>query len=150
MNHPYYILAPDFTTTSAGIQVLYELCMRLNESGLDAYIIGSKVTIDQQRAPIISDDVILNHRKKEVCPIAVYPEIISGNPLRSNVCVRYMLNEESVISGTKMTASEADLFFFYNEQFMEGQSSAGEKLKIPVIDTNIFCPPEEEDRKSVV
>tara|TARA_Y100001001_G_scaffold164845_1_gene199533 strand:+ start:6254 stop:9817 length:3564 start_codon:yes stop_codon:yes gene_type:complete len=146
MNHPYYILAPDFTTTSAGVQVLYELCIRLNEIGLDAYIVGSKVTIDHQIAPIISDDVILKRRKEGKCPIAVYPEIVSGNPLNANVCVRYMLNKEGVISGSKMAASESDLFFFYSEQFMEGQSDSGEKLKIPVIDTNIFCPPEDDNR----
>ena len=45
-----------------------------------------------------------------------------------------------------MAASESDLFFFYSEQFMEGQSDSGEKLKIPVIDTNIFCPPEDDNR----
>lgn len=146
MSHPYYILAPDFTTTSAGVVVLYELCMRLNEVGLDAYIVGSEVTIDQKKAPIISDNIILNHRKEKSCPIAVYPEIVSGNPLRSSVCVRYMLNEEGVISGLEMAASEGDLFFFYNEQFMKGQSAPGEKLKIPVIDTNIFCPPEDDKR----
>ncbi|MCK0163756.1 glycosyltransferase [Marinobacter sp. S6332] len=146
MKNPYYIMAPDFRNTSAGVHVLYALCDKLNGMGFDAFIVGSTKNDSSLNAPVLQDNDMVAHQKNGNNPIAVYPEIISGNPLSAKVCVRYMLNREGVIRGNEINASESDLFFFYNEPFMEGMAREGYKLKVPVIDLDVFCPPKEEKR----
>ena len=37
--HPYYIVAPGWTRTSAGIRVLHRLCHALNEAGERAFVL---------------------------------------------------------------------------------------------------------------
>lgn len=51
--------------------------------------------------------------------IAVYPDVITGNPLNAPVVVRYMLNREGVIQGNNIDAGDDDLFFWYREEFAD-------------------------------
>jgi len=48
--------------------------------------------------------------------IVLYPEIVSGNPLRSRYVVRWLLNKPGAINGT-FHFGENDLFFYYQEKF---------------------------------
>lgn len=48
--------------------------------------------------------------------VVLYPEIIAGNPLRSQRVVRWLLNKPGAINGT-VDFGANELFFFYQEKF---------------------------------
>ena len=146
MRNPYYIMAPSYTATSGGVEVLYHLCSKLNSMGFEAYIANSKSTTSKLNAPILNDSVVSRHVDFGLNPIAVYPEIYSGNPLNCNACVRYMLNKQGVINGNNLNASDDDLYFYYVEPFMEGINVDGNKLEILIIDLELFSPDRNRDR----
>ena len=58
------------------------------------------------------------HTVNHKVAIAVYPEIVVGNPLNAKVCVRYMLNHEGLLNGTLMEEGVDDLFFWYSSQLI--------------------------------
>jgi GT2 family glycosyltransferase len=80
----YIIAAPPYSRRSAGIVVLYELQKWLIRLGKDAMILNFKVPYQ-----IEEDDIV------------IYPEIVSGNPLKAKRVVRYILNEPGRIAGDK-------------------------------------------------
>ncbi|MBN1085470.1 hypothetical protein JNO12_11785 [Erwinia aphidicola] len=54
--------------------------------------------------PVISfEDYLAYSEGGESC-IAIYPEVVQGNPLNAPVVVRYMLNREGVIEKKAMNA----------------------------------------------
>mgnify|MGYP001330830934 CR=1 FL=1 len=90
--HPYYIAAPDYRESSAGVRVMHRLCHMLNTQGLEAYVVGAEVFHPQLVTPCLDSKTSIRHRRENRIPIAIYPDIITGNPLNAPVCVRYMLN----------------------------------------------------------
>ncbi|MEI7429016.1 MAG: glycosyltransferase family 1 protein, partial [Betaproteobacteria bacterium] len=96
---PYYILAPDFRHSSAGIRNLHYLCHVLNELGYEAYIAGAKTTSIHLRTPLLDIRTAEQHFCSGKTPIAVYPEIISGNPINTPVVARWLLNIPGHLGG---------------------------------------------------
>lgn len=88
--HPYYIVAPDYRDESAGVRVLHYLCHILNGLGFEAYV-KTKATSRELRTPPLTEEVIARHAALGLQPIAVYPEVVHGNPLNANVVARYLL-----------------------------------------------------------
>ena len=74
---PYVIASPDYDFTSGGIKVMWALYGWLLAKGVEVYM---------NRRP--SKDVI-----------AIYPEIINGNPVGTANIVRYVLNTPGVMGG---------------------------------------------------
>ncbi|MFJ4111693.1 glycosyltransferase family 2 protein [Pseudomonas sp. NPDC089758] len=140
--NPYYLYAPDYRDTSSGVCVMHFLCHALNISGQEAYVIGCKVTNPNLRTPVLTDAIIHLHKSLGCAPIAVYPEVLSGNPLDCPVVVRYMLNRDGFISGLHLSAQESDLFFYYAHDFAEGKRQK-EMLTLPMIDSSLFAPRPE-------
>lgn len=109
--HPYYIFSPDYRESSGGIQALHKLCHQINLHGGNAWMVNSDITNPAWNTPKLDVEIYDQHKKSELIPIAVYPEIYSGNPIKADVCVRYMLNHEALLNGNRLNETEEDLFF---------------------------------------
>ena len=116
--HPYYIFSPDYRESSGGIQALHKLCHQINLHGGNAWMVNSDITNPAWNTPKLDVEIYDRHKKSELIPIAVYPEIYSGNPIKADVCVRYMLNHEALLNGNRLNETEEDLFFWYSSQLI--------------------------------
>jgi GT2 family glycosyltransferase/glycosyltransferase involved in cell wall biosynthesis len=134
-HNPYYIYAPDFCQSSAGIRSLHYLCHALNEIGSEAYI-TAEVTSPHLRTPHLTDEVIEQHNLAQRTPIAVYPEIVSGNPLNALTVARWLLNKPGHIGG-EIDFDPNELIFYYDHWILP-QGIVGDMLWIPTIDRRIF------------
>lgn len=143
LRRPYYILSPEYERTSAGVRAMHLLCHYLNQAGQEAYIVAS-VIHPGLRTPRLTPETRENHFLTSRIPIAVYPEIVFGNPLNTPNIVRYILNHPGLITGPKKFP-DADLLYFFNFEYTKHLAEWPIKLlKIPLIDRNIFHPPEEK------
>lgn len=79
--HPYYIMAPDYQDTSSGIVSLHYLCHVLNLNGREAYLCGPKVVNPNLKTPLLDAATEQRHQQHGKVAIAVYPEVVVGNPL---------------------------------------------------------------------
>ncbi len=138
--NPYYIVAPAYRESSSGICSLHYLCHALNLEGFDAYIAGTDTLNPALKTPVLTDEKREFHESRGLVPVAVYSDIVSGNPLGADVCVRYMLNKEGVINGEKIDAGGDDLFFYYSDAFVPDKIGHYDYLTIPVYDSDTFSP----------
>ncbi|MEN4817916.1 glycosyltransferase family 2 protein [Pantoea agglomerans] len=118
LRHPYYIFSPDYRESSGGIQALHKLCHQINLQGGQAWIVNCDITNPAWNTPLLDGDIYHQHKAAELIPIAVYSEIYSGNPIKADVCVRYMLNHEALLNGNRLNETEEDLFFWYSSQLI--------------------------------
>ncbi|WP_394550554.1 glycosyltransferase family 2 protein [Pantoea sp. SGAir0183] len=134
---PYLLLAPDYIESSSGVQVIHQLCHMINEQGGKAWMVNCRVNPEWNTPVINSEDwkVIQNSGQPW---IAIYPEIVSGNPLSAPVCVRYMLNREGVIMNNRIHEGPDDLFFWYRNEFAE-KAVDPQILGIESFDLQLFC-----------
>jgi len=135
-SHPYYICAPDYRQNSAGIRCLHYLCHILNEAGYEAYIAPASVTNPYLRTPVLTRTIAERHFQTGRIPIAVYPEVISGNPMRLPVVARWLLNKPGLLGGDHEYATD-EILFCYDPWTVPAGMQA-ETLRIPSIDTRIF------------
>ncbi|MCU7281541.1 glycosyltransferase [Pseudomonas peradeniyensis] len=138
-SQPYYIYAPDYRRSSAGIRVLHMLCDALNRSGQEAYV-TTRVLEPQLVTPYLTDDIIALHKSQRLEPIVVYPEIVDGNPLGGKAVVRYLLNKPGHLGGRGEYAKD-DLIFAYTRGLLPAGVSEQNVLYCPAIDLSIFRPP---------
>ena len=144
--HPYYIFAPDYRETSSGVCVLHYLCHVLNLSGYEAYLTPCQVN-PKLRTPILTEELRRHHRSIGLTPIAVYPEVMDGNPIGAPIVARYILNREGFLTGRAIDAQKSDLLFYYTQDF-RGNSESSNLLLLPVIDSELFSPPTEPVQRS--
>jgi hypothetical protein len=110
IKNPFFIAAPTFRQSSAGVTVLYLLCHYLNLAGEAAYIIhylpesalddrlpdGMSLQLQKELpaallAPLVTQDVLDCYDQRKKTPIVIYPEIFD-NPLNAAFFGRYLLN----------------------------------------------------------
>ncbi|WP_342651042.1 glycosyltransferase [Pseudomonas sp. REB1044] len=142
---PYYIYAPDYRRSSAGIRVLHMLCDALNQSGQEAYVTASVVNPDLI-TPKLNADLIAQHQFQGLSPIIVYPEIIDGNPLNGQTVVRYLLNRPGFLHGEGLYA-EDDILFSYTKPLLMPGMSEDRVLYLPGPDLTVFCPPSDPAKR---
>lgn len=135
--YPYLIVAPDYRESSAGVQVIHQLCHLINEEGGQAWIVNGKVNPDWN-TPVITRDIYAAYMQSKLPWIAVYPEVVKGNPLEAPITVRYMLNREAVIMGNKIEHGSKDIFYWYREEFADKEVGAN-FLTLDCYDLNLFC-----------
>lgn len=140
--HPYYIMAPDYRDTSSGIVSLHYLCHILNLSGREAYLRGPKVVNPNLKTPLLDAATEQRHQQQGKVAIAVYPEVVVGNPLGRKVVSRFLLNFEGHINGKSMEAAPTDLLFYYGPALAEKRGHANpDLLGLPVLDIELFKAP---------
>jgi hypothetical protein len=151
-HHPYYILAPRYMRTSAGIKVLYLLCHHLNLKGYQAYIVTNprrsyEKEVYDLKAPFLTNEIINYHYKNRRTPITVYPETICGNPLNSPIVARYVLNYLGLLDGDK-ELDDQELVFTYSQALADSVAKYNPNiLYLPAANPQIFYPPKKEVKR---
>jgi hypothetical protein len=150
---PYYIWAPPFIHTSAGIRVLYRLVDALNCAGEEAWVAMWPFVPDRLpenlNTPLLTSDIVRKHRRARQAPIAVYPEVVLGNPLRSSAVVRYVMNEPGLLGGP--TEFPGELVFAYGAMLAKALGVTENVLFLPAVTLADFStPPPGEPRNLVL
>ncbi len=144
--HPYYIVAPRYTRTSAGIKVLHLLCHALNRLGERAYIITHPycpppfvVTNPEFNTPLLTKHILDNDYEAGLSPIVIYPETVTGNPFLAPFVVRYVLNFPGLLGGA--THYDPDEFCVaYSEHLAQSLPDCRMSLFFPASDPRVFNP----------
>jgi len=138
--HPYYILAPDYRETSSGIASLHYLCHLLNLRGREAYILGKAQVNPDLKTPLLDAQAAQRHVDTGQVPIAIYPEVVEGNPFECSVVARFLLNFEGFITGRGMAAAPSDLLFYSGALIAARHGNPeGDLLCLPTINVDLFC-----------
>ena len=116
-NVKFIIYAPNFDENSGGIMVLHRLCDLLNKQGEQAYIwlwpqsfrLGNKGIYKKFNTPLakiydLDDNAIV-----------VYPEVVSGNPLKAKNVVRWLLYKPGFFTG-EVNYGKDELFFYFQKE----------------------------------
>ena len=145
--NPYYISAPPWTPVSAGVRALHLLCHALNRLGLEAYITNDPFgdypvpwKKEDLFTPILQPSKAEEHLRQGRAPIVVYPEIISGNPLKAPVVVRWVLNFPGLLGGDAIYEA-SELCFGYSRELALAAGFPDQVLHLPAVDTRKFHPP---------
>ena len=148
---PYYIDAPAYRRTSAGIRVMHLLCHALNCAGEEAYLYPT-LTNPLLNTPLLTPETMLAHDRSGRKPITVYPEVVSGNPRQSSSVVRYVLNKAGLLGGNTAFPPE-ELVFAYGRNVLPSGVDPSHILFLPPIDTQVFNNlnnPHDTDRKGIL
>lgn len=155
--NPYYIVAPEFTTKSGGILLLYKLCDLLNKKGCRAFILheGQGAPIEYPfnfQTPFLSHKEARHHIQFDCNPIIIMPEtgknIIENYPL----IFRYVLNYIGFFPGQpKETDPEFQIdkkfFWAFSTDIAKRHKIPKERVMFtPIVDTEIFFPPQIKNR----
>lgn len=139
LGHPYYIYAPDFRDSSAGVACLHYLCHTLNIHGRDAYVMSCNQVNPNLKTPRVSQELVDSHRQLGKVPIVIYPEVVSGNPAGADVVVRYLLNFEGALTGRGMEAGSDDLRIYAGPVLVRDPGERADGfLDVPCINTVLF------------
>ena len=109
------VAAPAYTDASGGIMCLHHLSDILCELGVDAYI-ATESTFHGNKAKIILWD-FKTPRSAPLGPEVpvIYPEVVFGNPLNSNHCIRWLLLAPGAWGGP-ITFPKNDLLYAWGDR----------------------------------
>lgn len=138
---PYYVASPPWTHKSSGVRTLHLLVHALNESGQKAYLIplngGAYNRNPCLNTPLLDVDHENFYNHAEISPIAVYPDIVIGNPYNCKKVVRYLLAEPR---------DEVAKYFQPTDKIYHYRSDMGiPTLCLPTFDQSIFYPPAPKE-----
>jgi hypothetical protein len=88
----------------------------LNLTGYEAYV-TAKATNPAFRTPVLTPETIQRHAQAGITPIAVYPEVVTGNPLNARIVARWVLNRPGLLGGEKVY-DPGELVFYYSEVYL--------------------------------
>jgi len=137
-------MTPDYQPHSAGSVVLHRLCHLLNVKGQSSFVTAKKSNPKWNNPNVLKNPRQCNDLIKKGA-IVVYPEVVSGNPMRAKTVVRYVLNVPGLLGGDKQY-DEDEIIFVYSKHLLFGKLGIKRILNIPSINTKIFYPPENEER----
>jgi hypothetical protein len=128
----WYILAPIYAHSSAGVRCLYRLADLLSACGETAWIINGPVEIDDKA-------------------ILIYPEVILGNPLKAKNVVRYLLNVPHAWGRGDIRYPDSEMVWtFHPTYFEQAQETTSQKIDenrmlfINLIEPDLFYNSGEE------
>lgn len=106
VSSPYYIYAPRWIQSSAGIRALHYLCHALNSYGARAFLVLSEPEFQGRprvngalNTPVLSQEIADSHSRSGLVPIVIYSETVPGNPLNAQCVVRYIMNYVGALGG---------------------------------------------------
>lgn len=143
-NRPYLIWIMDYRNSSAGIRVMHRLCHELRQRGQEAYVYPGKPNPDWDEKTALDVASLITRGA-----IAVYPEIVPGNPFGAERVVRYILNTPGLLGGDK-TYDPAELLFCYDRRLRQFVPSDDRVLHLPVIEQDLFNSRGTWPRQGVV
>ena len=126
--------------------VLHRLVHCLNHLGYPAYVVplresrrlpSAPLTTVALNTPELTRELFLQHQAQGLTPIAVYPEIVNGNPLKAPHVVRYYLNYPGLLGGAKIP-SNSESNWSYSQKIADTTGSADKVLFFPVSDPRYF------------
>jgi hypothetical protein len=132
----YVVFSGPYLSNSAGVFCLHKLCDELNRRGYPSFTTGGDVAATHLNAPIIDED-----SAAALCArgfIAVYPETVSGNPLRAEDIVRWVLNRPGLLGGDEVYADSELVFSYSNVYTPYIRNRLAAKLHMPTIDQSLF------------
>jgi hypothetical protein len=139
---PYLIWAPSYRRNSGGISVLHQLCHNINQTKGAAWITTPHTN------PALKTPYADPRKQRELVSagaIAIYPEIVTGNPLRAKRVVRWVLYKPGVLGG-QPTYDPHETVYAYNQMlFQDGYKDI---LSLPMTETALFRPPERPQNRS--
>lgn len=131
----FIVVTPPYFKGSAGNTLMHDLCHQLCVNGYKAHIIFVNTLADpwvyfyekssQGYNPDLLHTEIADENHTEQIQrviksgIVIYPELITGNPLKANNVVRYFLNFDGAISGSKSEYDESDYIITFSKIFKE-------------------------------
>lgn len=131
MKRPYVFFFPCHSRSN-GIRVMMLLARKLAQEGFDVLYYVKDESDWPKELPVLKK-VDSGLRRDAV---AVYPEIVAGNPLRIRNVARLVLFYPGVNGGMKHY-HESEMTFAYHQRFLPG----ADVLTIPWIDENLFNNP---------
>ena len=149
--HAYYIVAPRYVRTSAGIKTLHLLCNALNQLGERAYMItrpyhpAASATNFDLNTPVLTKEILERDYQAGLTPIVVYSEIVSGNPLNAPFVVRYVMNFPGQLGGESQYDA-TEFCIAYSEILAKTVSICRMTIFFPASDPKIFTPYPEVAR----
>jgi hypothetical protein len=132
----YLIWAPAYDNASGGIVVLHRLAVELRKRGEKVFI---NTGVQNQKWPLIP--LMPNNMQTYDKAIAVYPEILNGNPFYASTVVRWLLNIPGVCGGPASINDyeKTDFFYIYDCLFNSKIGLPEENiLHCPHIDLDVF------------
>lgn len=123
---------------------MHYFCHALNLIGEEAYI-TTEITAPHLRTPILDHKTLENHQRNCREGIAIYPEIVSNNPLNARHVVRYLLNIPEFINTDPIQWLDSDLIYAHGPGITLPGMEA-EMLPIPLIDTSIYNAEGVDDK----
>ena len=152
--HPYYIIAPPYLRTSAGVRVLYKLADQINKSGASAYIYlrphtnHAVAASPMDIAPFLTQKTIDYHFRNGQTPIVIYPETIRPSSFNPPVRVRYLLNYNNLIAcNDPLSQDHYHLSYSQSIASRLKTNRPGQTLFLPVSDPYFFCPPSQNTKR---
>jgi hypothetical protein len=121
----YLIWSYDYSHASAGPKALHRLCHELNEAGERAYV-GPWATNPEWNTPTSDFESFAGDW------IAVYPEIVRGNPWNAPHVARWVLNVPGKLGGDT-TYALSEMVFTWSTDFTDAPL-----LHVPTVETDIY------------
>lgn len=147
MKNPYYIVAPRYTRTSAGVKVLYKLADKINKNGGTAFIYQrpqfnyNNSVSPTDIAPLLTKSIIDYHFVHNLIPIIIYPETINVSTYNAPIKIRYFLNYDQFLKSNE-NLDKDDYLLFYSTVISDSIHSLLPRkiIYIPISDPEFFTP----------
>jgi hypothetical protein len=122
IKNPFYVYAPRWIESSAGIKALHLLCHALNEIGEFAFLVICEESHEKRprvngllKTPVLTQEIADSHFKARLTPITIYSETIPGNPIGAPFVVRFLGNYLGLLGGPE-DFSKDDCVVAYSEK----------------------------------
>jgi hypothetical protein len=138
-NDIFYIYAPPWRDSSAGIRVLHYLCHCLNLMGYQAWLVltnpksNAQLTNSTLNTPVLSKLQSKIHIKSGMSPVVVYSETILDNPLNATRVMRWVLNFPGALGGFLHFPTE-DYLVAYSKKIQACVPNCTDVLFLPAVD----------------
>ena len=120
----YLVWSLDYSHASAGPKALHRLCHELNQAGQEAAIGNGYAVNPEWDTP---------HGEPGTDTIAVYPEVVRGNPWGAPRVARWVLNRPGVMGGD-LAYDPSEMVFAWDASFLAGVPL----LQLPTIEDDIY------------